>query len=46
MCIRDRENIEGMYNAVSAKTDYENSLEQNKYTVNTKISVNLSLIHI
>lgn len=37
---KSTENIEGMYNAVSAKTDYENSLEQNKYTVNTKISVN------
>ena len=37
---KSTENIEGMYNAVSDKTDYENSLEQNKYTVNTKISVN------
>ncbi len=37
---KNTENIEGMYNAISTKTDYENSLEQNKYTVNTRISVN------
>lgn len=37
---KNTENVKGIYNAISAKTDYENSLEQNKYTVNTRINVN------
>ena len=34
------ENINQMYTSLASKTDYENSLEQNKYTVNTQINVN------
>ena len=34
------ENINQMYTSLDSKTDYENSLEQNKYTVNTQINVN------
>ena len=34
------ENMEEMYKQVGQKNDYENSLEQNKYTVNTQINVN------
>ena len=34
------ENMEEMYTQVGQKNDYENSLEQNKYTVNTQINVN------
>ena len=34
------ENFDHMYTSLSNKTDYENSLEQSKYTVNTQINVN------
>ena len=34
------ENVNQMYTSLASKTDYENSLEQNKYTVNTQINVN------
>ena len=34
------ENFDSMYTSLNNKTDYENSLEQNKYTVNTQINVN------
>ena len=34
------ENMEEMYTQVGQKNDYENSLEQSKYTVNTQINVN------
>ncbi len=34
------ENISEMYTKVGQKNDYENSLEQSKYTVNTQINVN------
>lgn len=34
------DNIGVIYNDVSNKTDYEKSLEQNKYTTNTQINVN------
>ncbi len=34
------ENMEEMYKQIGQKNDYENSLEQNKYTVNTQINVN------
>ena len=34
------ENVNQIYTSLASKTDYENSLEQNKYTVNTQISVN------
>lgn len=34
------ENFNQMYTSLDNKTDYENSLEQNKYTVNTQINVN------
>lgn len=34
------ENINEMNTALTQKNDYENSLEQNKYTVNTQINVN------
>ena len=34
------ENMNAMYNQINQKSDYENSLEQSKYTVNTQINVN------
>ena len=34
------ENMNEVYNQISQKSDYENSLEQSKYTVNTQINVN------
>ena len=34
------ENVNQIYTSLASKTDYENSLEQNKYTVNTQINVN------
>ena len=34
------ENMDEMYAQINQMSDYENSLEQNKYTVNTQINVN------
>ena len=34
------ENFDSIYTSLNNKTDYENSLEQNKYTINTQINVN------
>lgn len=33
------DNFNEIYTSINSKTDYENSLEQNKYTVNTQINV-------
>ena len=37
---QNTENLNQIYTQITQKNDYENSLEQNKYTVNTQINVN------
>lgn len=37
---QNTQNINGIYTQISQKSDYENSLEQSKYTVNTQININ------
>ena len=37
---QNTQNMNGVYTQISQKSDYENSLEQSKYTVNTQINVN------
>lgn len=37
---QNTQNMNGVYTQISQESDYENSLEQSKYTVNTQINVN------